>query len=260
MSMFHNRLVLIGLLAVALFVCGGVALAQGGPPGFAQELQGPPPNPDPHLLRGVYMPRVTPTSIPGSQGVSVPFKPEAKALFDKRTAMVNAGVPHDDPQLQCRSGGSIRSLTTTFPVRFIDTPGQITILSEEDHIVRRIYLNQKQPAHVEPSLTGHSVGHWEGDTLVIDTTNFTDQTPYAGAQNLHVIERLTRVDNDTIRYQFTVEDPGMWIKPWSGETSFSKIGGLMYEYACHEANYGLANTLNGARVAEKAAAQKSGGR
>jgi hypothetical protein len=105
---------------------------------------------------------------------------------------------------------------------------------------------------------GDSIGHWEGETLVIDTTNFTDQTPYVGAQNLHVIERLTRVDNDTIRYQFTVEDPGMWIKPWSGETSFSKVDGLIYEYACHEANYGLANTLSGARVAEKETSLKPG--
>jgi hypothetical protein len=105
---------------------------------------------------------------------------------------------------------------------------------------------------------GDSIGHWEGETLVIDTTNFTDQTPYVGAQNLHVIERLTRVDNDTIRYQFTVEDPGMWIKPWSGETSFSKVDGLIYEYACNEANYGLANTLSGARVAEKETSLKPG--
>jgi hypothetical protein len=103
---------------------------------------------------------------------------------------------------------------------------------------------------------GDSVGHWEGNTLVIDTTNFTDQSPFPGAQNLHVIERLTRVDPETILYQFTVEDPGMWNKPWSGELPITKIQGQLYEYACHEANYGLVNTLRGARVAEQEAAKK----
>jgi hypothetical protein len=101
------------------------------------------------------------------------------------------------------------------------------------------------------------VGHWEGSTLVIDTTNFTDKSPFPGAQNVHMIERLTRADEDTILYQFTVEDPGMWTKPWSGELPITKIDGQLYEYACHEANYPLANTLRGARVAEAEAAKKS---
>jgi hypothetical protein len=85
---------------------------------------------------------------------------------------------------------------------------------------------------------GDSIGHWEGDTLVIDTTNFTDQTPFPGAQNLHVIERLKRVDKDTILYQFTVEDPGMWTKPWSGEMPVAKVNGLMYEYVFRNTSSG----------------------
>jgi hypothetical protein len=93
---------------------------------------------------------------------------------------------------------------------------------------------------------------------VVDTTNFTDQTPFPGAQNLHVTERFTRASEDTIRYQFTVEDPGMWTKPWSGEMVIAKMTGQLYEYACNEANYGLENTLRGARVADAEAAKKSG--
>ena len=104
---------------------------------------------------------------------------------------------------------------------------------------------------------GDSVGHWEGNTLVVDTTNFTDLSPFEDAQNLHVVERLTRVDDDSILYQFTVEDPGMWTKPWSGELPITKIQGQLYEYACHEANYGLMNTLRGARVTEAEAAKKA---
>jgi hypothetical protein len=91
--------------------------------------------------------------------------------------------------------------------------------------------------------------------LVVDTTNFSDLNPFPGAQSLHVIERLTRVDDDTILYQFTVEDPGMWTKLWSGELPITRIKGELYEYACNEGNYGLENTLRGARVAEEQAAK-----
>jgi hypothetical protein len=138
-------------------------------------------------------------------------------------------------------------------LQIIQGAGAVVIETEMIHDARVVDLTGRpHPPDNIRQWKGDSIGHWEGDTLVIDTTNFTDQTPYAGAQHLHVIERLTRTDKDTIRYQFTVEDPGMWIKPWSAETSFSKINGQIYEYACNEANYGLANTLSGARVAEKA--------
>ena len=90
---------------------------------------------------------------------------------------------------------------------------------------------------------------------MVDKTNFTDLNPFPGAQNLHVVERLTRVDPETILYKFTVEDPGMWTKSWSGELAMTKMTGKLYEYACHEANYGLENTLRGARVADAAAAK-----
>jgi len=145
-------------------------------------------------------------------------------------------------------------------LQIIQGDGYLVIVTEMIHDARVVAMNGRPhlPSNVR-QWYGDSIGHWEGDTLVVDTTNFTDQTPYVGAQNLHVIERLKRVDADTVLYQFTVEDPGMWTKSWSGETAFSKVDGLMYEYACHEANYGLANTLNGARVADKeAAAQKQG--
>src|SRR5712692_3075301 len=136
-------------------------------------------------------------------------------------------------------------------------PGYVTIETEEIHDVRVIPLDGRPhlPKNVHQWM-GDSRGHWEDHTLVVDTTNFTDLNPFPGAQNLHVIERLTRVDEDTILYQFTVEDPGMCTKPWSGELPISKIKGQLYEYACHEANYGLENTLRGARVADEEAAKK----
>lgn len=115
--------------------------------------------------------------------------------------------------------------------------------------------------HVDPKIRlwyGDSVGHWEGDTLVVDTTNFTDQPALGrGAdRNLHVVERFTRTGPDTITYQFTVSDPTVWEQSWSGEYTIERIQGNIYEYACHEGNYGLPNILSGARAAEQQAAGK----
>ena len=142
-------------------------------------------------------------------------------------------------------------------LQIVQGPGYVAIETEMIHDTRIIPTDGR--AHIQKDIRqwmGSSVGHWDGNTLVIDTTNFSDQYPFAGAQNLHVIERLTRVDEDTILYQFTVEDPGMWTKAWSGELPITKIKGQIYEYACNEGNYGLANTLNGARVAEQEEAAK----
>jgi hypothetical protein len=110
-------------------------------------------------------------------------------------------------------------------------------------------------------LAGHSTGRWQGQTLVVDTSNFTERTNFRGSpqntrqdifatERLHVIERFTPTNASTIRYEFMVEDPDTWTMPWSGEMSIRRADGPIYEYACHEGNYGLANILRGARVAE----------
>ena len=111
------------------------------------------------------------------------------------------------------------------------------------------------------NIRGDQRAHWDGDTMVIESTNFTDRTAFRGSsQYLHVTERLTMVDADHIRYQFIVEDPHTWDTPWGGEYVMSRTNDPQYEYACHEGNYGLANTLRAARKAEadaKAAAASS---
>ncbi len=139
----------------------------------------------------------------------------------------------------------------------VQTPGFIGIDVEMVHQMRRIPLDGSPhlPSNVR-EWVGDSRGHWEGDTLVIDTTNFTDQTAWRGSdENLHLIERLTRVDPDTIIYRFTVDDPTAFTKPWTGEIPFVKSEGLLYEYACHEGNLGLADVLSAARTDEKKAAE-----
>lgn len=114
--------------------------------------------------------------------------------------------------------------------------------------------------HLNPAIRqfyGDSIGHWEGETLVVDTTNFTDQPPLGrgATRNLHVTERFTRVAAGSIKYEFTVSDPSTWEQSWSGEYSLESMKGPIYEYACQEGNYGMPNILSGQRSAERAAAK-----
>ena len=102
---------------------------------------------------------------------------------------------------------------------------------------------------------GDSIGWWEGDTLVIETTNFHPSQIFRGASDtLKVTERISRVDADTLLYKFTIDDPQTFTRPWSGEVPFEKLDELIYEYACHEGNYALSNVLSGERAQEKARA------
>ena len=131
------------------------------------------------------------------------------------------------------------------------------ILVEMIHDVRVIPLDGRPrlPENVRQWM-GSYVGHWEGKTLVVESANFTDKTAFQGSsENMRLVERFTRVAEDTIRYQFTVDDPAMWARPWSAEMPMKKTIGPLFEHACHEGNYGLYNTLNGARVEEKKAAE-----
>ena len=135
--------------------------------------------------------------------------------------------------------------------QIVETPDSIMILTEMVHDARIIRMNaQHLPKNIRRWM-GDSVGHWEGDTLVVDTTNFTDKTRFRGAtENLHVIERFTRVDDKTLLYRFTVEDPDTWDKPWTGEYTWPATTKPIYEYACHEGNYALGDVLRGARHQE----------
>jgi hypothetical protein len=101
------------------------------------------------------------------------------------------------------------------------------------------------------------LGHWEGDTLVVDTTNFREQSGFSGASgNLHVVERFTRIDASTLLYSFTVEDPSTWTEPWGGEYPWPASSERLYGYACHEGNYALGNIMRGARLLEREAMEQ----
>ena len=132
----------------------------------------------------------------------------------------------------------------------------MTILSEYVQTVRIIPLDGRPhlPPTVRPWL-GDSRGHWEGSTLVVETTNFSDKRLFLGlsAEYQRVVERFTRTA-DRLDYQFTIDDPTRWTKPWTAVVPIEKTDGLLYEFACHEGNYGLKNILTVARAQEKTAA------
>jgi hypothetical protein len=139
----------------------------------------------------------------------------------------------------------------------VQTADSVMILTEMVHDVRVVRIGgQHMPPNVRRWL-GDSIGRWDGDTLVVDTTNFSDKTRFRGSsENLHVVERFTRVDAKTLRYQFTIEDPTTWTRPWTAEYTWPVTTGMVYEYACHEGNYAMENILRGARLREKEAAEK----
>ena len=137
----------------------------------------------------------------------------------------------------------------------VQTPDRIMIMTEMVHDVRIIRLGEpkRMPKHIRPWM-GDSWGRWEGDTLVVETTNLHPDQTLQGippSEEMPVIERFTRVSESTINYEFTVEDPLMRTRPWSGEVPFNRLDGLVYEYACHEGNYALENVLSGARAEER---------
>ena len=177
---------------------------------------------------------------------------------------------YDDPELRplgerCILGFGSTSGPPALPDYFynnlhqiVQTPDNIMILTEMVHDARIIRMNAQHLPKTIRKWMGDSVGHWEGDTLVVDTTNFTDKTRFRGAtEEMRVVERFTRVAPNALLYQFTIDDPATWARPWTGEYTWPATNEHIYEYACHEANYALENILRGARLREREQAEGS---
>src|SRR5262245_28719149 len=176
---------------------------------------------------------------------------------------------YDDPEIRplaerCLIGFSSTSGPPILPTYFynnlhqiVQTPDHVMILTEMVHDARVIRMNAQHPPKEVRKWLGDSVGRWEGDTLVVDTTNFSDKTRFRGSsENLHIVERFTRTEPNTLRYTFTIDDPTTWTRPWSAEYTWPATDGLIFEYACHEGNYALGNILRGARQKERDEAGK----
>ena len=140
-------------------------------------------------------------------------------------------------------------------VQIFQTPDHVAILAESMHFVRIIPLDGR-PHSGLAQFGGDGRGHWEGDTLVVESTNFDGYLTMIGTEPQRLVERFTRV-GDTLQYELTVDDPNMWETTWTARVPIQKTDGLVYEYACHEGNYGLMNMLSIARAADRTAASES---
>ena len=170
--------------------------------------------------------------------------PEDRALSERCILGFNSGPP-------MLPGGYNQN------VHLFQTPDYVAILNEMVHNVRIVPMDGRPHADL-PQWTGESRGRWDGDTLVVETKNFLRETSFrSSSENLNLTERFTRVDADTLLYEFTVEDPTTWERPWSVEVPMRKSDAPMFEYACHEGNYGMEGTLSGARALEREAAGAS---
>ena len=138
-------------------------------------------------------------------------------------------------------------------VQIVQTRDRVLILNEMIHSARIVDVTRVQHAPQQMRfLTGDSIGRWDGDTLVVDTTNFALDGGFRGATaRLHLVERFTRESADALRYEFTVDDPETWTRPWSASIPMTRTDERMFEYACHEGNYALTGVLQGARYQEK---------
>jgi hypothetical protein len=236
-----------------------------------------------------------PALTPGArQRIAARLLAGAGALPSQDRGLETAPGAYDDPERRplgerCLLGFGSTSGPPALPNYFynnlhkiVQTPNTVLILNEMVHDARIVRMNaQHLPKHIR-SWMGDSIGRWEGDTLVVDTTNFNaDQIRYnvqaapgrglmlvesigaklqdrlqGPAKDLHVIERFTRVADNALLYRFTVEDPGTWAAPWTGEYTWPATNEQIFEYACHEANYAMENILRGARRREFDAAGK----
>jgi hypothetical protein len=156
-------------------------------------------------------------------------------------------------------GAPLRDAGYNSNYHIVQSPDSVMVLGEMIHDARIIHLdNRPAPPAGLRSWTGMSRGRWEGDTLVVETTNFNGRNPFQGSSDqLKITERFTRISDDQIEYRFTVEDPLTWERPWTAMNYLQKTVGPLFEFACHESNYGVAGILAGARADEKRAAEEA---
>ena len=200
-------------------------------------------------------------------GKMPPLTPEGqKRAADRAAERRRAGATTDAVQnmpigtrclIMAGSGPPMMNAGYNSNYHIVQGQGYVMILVEMIHDVRIIPTDNRAalPENMRQWM-GDSRGHWEGDTLVIETTNLNGKNPYRGSsEKMKITERIARVDANTLSYKFTIDDPGTWTQPWTAEAPMTKSIGPIFEHACHEGNYGVRNTLAGARLEDKKAAE-----
>jgi hypothetical protein len=210
--------------------------------------------------RKVVSTRRTSLLVDPRDGRIPPLTPEAQQRADAR-AEARRLRPADGPEDRTLADRCIVRGTSGPPMlpagysnnyRIVQSEDYVVILVEMIHDARIIPLDSRPHLNGKiRNLLGDSRGRWEGSTLVVDTTNFTSRTNFRGSgESLRVTERFTRVDEGTLLYQFSVDDPQSFMRPWSGEIPMKRADGPMFEYACHEGNYSMSHMLGAARAEE----------
>ena len=219
-------------------------------------------------------PRTSLVTIPAN-GRRPPLTPEGERRVQEDRDFRSQFGLYDHPELRPLGERCVINSSTSNPAGPPMVPktsynGNFTIVQTADHVmimvemihdtrIIRIGDGPRLPTHVRPWF-GDSWGHWEGDALVVETTNLNPQQSLRGvppSEHMRVTERFTRVDEETILYEFTIEDPTMYTQAWGGEIPIKKFDAMLYEYACHEGNYSMTSVLSGARYQERMKAQGS---
>jgi hypothetical protein len=186
--------------------------------------------------------------LAGLFGNRIPAGPEDRPLWERCIIGFNSGPP----MLPSAYNNN---------VQLFQTADYVVILNEMVHSARIVPLDRRP--HLAPDIrqqVGDSRGHWDGETLVVESTNFLRETGFTGSgANLHLVERFRRVDENTLVYEFTVNEPEKFSHPWTAVIPMQRNAEPMFEYACHEGNYGMTNLLSGARAEERAAVSSAEG-
>ena len=186
--------------------------------------------------------------LAGLFGNRIPAGPEDRPLWERCIIGFNSGPP----MLPSAYNNN---------VQLFQTADYVVILNEMVHSARIVPLDRRP--HLAPDIrqqVGDSRGHWDGETLVVESTNFLRETGFTGSgENLHLVERFRRVDENTLVYEFTVNEPEKFSHPWTAVIPMQRNAEPMFEYACHEGNYGMTNLLSGARAEERAAVSSAEG-
>lgn len=204
-------------------------------------------------------------------GLVPALTPDAAARFAARTRHLEEHYAENPEDLRPAERCLIVANTYVPPLmpafynntlQIVQTRDSVVILSEQIHDARVISLTRT--THLPPAMqrwAGDSIGRWEGDTLVVDTTNFSPRTTLRGSgTGLHLTERFSLRDQGTLAYEFTVDDPASFTRPWTATSEITRTDGPMFEYACHESNYSMGYILSGARFQEKNATRAPGDR
>ena len=232
----------VGIALVGLVFAGSVAAQGAPPPKTAQTIT---PAANPHDIDGVWWTPGYDRKFRTVEGELPPFTERGRREWEHNVKADEAGTPVADAPTGCLPHGIPRLLASPYPIQIISTPGQMTWVHEVNRNQRWIYLNEKHPANLKPSYLGHSVAHWEGDTLVIDTIALNDKTRIdeegiTHSDQLHVVEHIRKVEvNGVLNLEslITITDPVMFTKPWTTKRMYKARPEVrLMEYVCEENN------------------------